>query len=443
MSSRDELKEAIAIFVDDYIDRELQYPEFEAVMDGFVPMPEFAAKTVNAVYLTINPHLKITSCVFFTVSFDPKGMIAAKWNVPLQQLAASAAKGPDLGAGPIALACYSQCPIPMQKQNLWDPVMEPGRNSFVLLKKAVAKNRLGLIFLEPEPDPEQEAENNNEKISSALEREYAKVMRTRLAHTLKAQRLHINTLKNQMSLKVDELKREHQQRLAAYHAEIESLKQANSQLQNKIKEQDKALDLKENKLQGIREYYEHKLDALKQNDGVQIEALEQGFEEQLNAHVKELKEQFQQQLDMKELEIFYRQQQEESLREELNKLRAENETLMEHDVSKMLKPLSKAGISFVAYQPGMGQVNLSLEDITEYVSDPVAFAAKQCGVPVETYKMWLDHYQSPYCNARNSEGEECGVGVKRVTHPADFHDGETNRCEAHRSIGGTQVAGRS
>lgn len=362
---------------------------------------------------------------------------------PCSSWPASAAKGPDLGAGPIALACYSQCPIPMQKQNLWDPVMEPGRNSFVLLKKAVAKNRLGLIFLEPEPDPEQEAENNNEKISSALEREYAKVMRTRLAHTLKAQRLHINTLKNQMSLKVDELKREHQQRLAAYHAEIESLKQANSQLQNKIKEQDKALDLKENKLQGIREYYEHKLDALKQNDGVQIEALEQGFEEQLNAHVKELKEQFQQQLDMKELEIFYRQQQEESLREELNKLRAENETLMEHDVSKMLKPLSKAGISFVAYQPGMGQVNLSLEDITEYVSDPVAFAAKQCGVPVETYKMWLDHYQSPYCNARNSEGEECGVGVKRVTHPADFHDGETNRCEAHRSIGGTQVAGRS
>ncbi|MBU2887152.1 hypothetical protein KO507_15395 [Gilvimarinus agarilyticus] len=442
MSNRDITKEAIAIFVDDFIDRELQYPEFEAVMDGFVPMPDFAGTTVNAVYLLINQDLKITGCVFFKVGFNTKGMIADKWNVPLQQLVNNAAKGPDLGANPIALACYSQCPIAMQQQSLWDPTMEPGRNSFVLLKKAVASNRLGLVFPEPESPSNSELNSGQIEFNERLEREYATAMRTRLAHTLKEQRLRINTLKSKMSLKIDALKREHQIRLADYQVQMRSLQEVNAQLQADIEAHKKELELKDSKVQGVREYYEHKLSAAQLNGGAQIEALESGFTQELDAQVAQVKEELQQQLDMKDMELFYRQQQEESLREELNTLRDEHESLLEHGSSKILVPLSKAGISFVVFQPGLGQITLPPDQVAEYMSAPAEFAADKCGVTVETYKLWLDHNHSPYCNAKNADGEECGAGVKRVANPTDFHNGETNRCDIHKSIGGNLNIGR-
>ncbi|MDO3385552.1 hypothetical protein QWI17_06850 [Gilvimarinus sp. SDUM040013] len=443
MSARDELKEAIAIFVDERVDRELQYPEFEAVMDGFVPMPDFAGKTVKAVYLLINRDFKLKACVFFKVDFDVNGMITAKWNVPLQQLATSAAKGPDLGAGPIALACYSQCSIPVQQGSLWDPVMEPGRNSFVLLKKSTAANKLGLVFPDIEDDSRLvNASVNDRELKDKLEREYAREMRTRLAHTLKEQRLRINTIKSQAALKLDGLKREHQDRLGKYQAEIRNLQESNLALQSQVDSLHKDLELKDTKVQGIREYFEHKLSSTKMDGGAQLEALEQGYSQELELRIAEVSEELQQQLDMKDMELFYRQQQEEALREELDKLRGEHEELVEHGATKILDPLTKAGISFVAYQPGLGQITLPPEEVANFVSSPLEFAADKCGVPIENYRLWLDHFQSPYCNAKDQDGEECGVGVKRVPEPTDFHDGETNRCDAHRSIGGGLVAGR-
>lgn len=443
MSSREDIQEAIAVFVNDQLDRELQYPEFEAVMDGFVPMPDFAGQTVNAVYTKINDQLKIVTCVFFNVEFDARGMIGAKWNVPLQSLADTASRGPDLGAGPIALACYSQCPIPIQQRNLWDPLMEPGRNSFVLLKRAAAANRLGLIF----PDKEEPAKatlgvDTNSELKDKIEREYAKTMRTRLAHTLKEQRLRINTLKSKMELKIESLKREHQERVSHYRAEADEYRIQLTELKSVVDKLEKELEFKESKMTGVKEYYEHKLSAARLDGGAQIEALEEGFAHEMDERLAEATEALQQQIDMKDMELFYRQQQEDSLKEELEKLREEHDGLMEHGAKKILEPLAKAGISFVAFQPGLGQVTLPPEEVSEYVSDPLVYTAEKCGVDTDTYRKWLDHYQSPYCNAKDKDGEECGEGVKRVTNPRDFHDGETNRCEVHRQLGANLVAGR-
>ena len=131
--------EAVYLFKDDQIARELLYPEFEAILDGFIPVPDFISASAKAVYVQINSNLCITGAVFFLLGFDAKGMVDRRWNVPLQQLVDSAGAGPDLGAGPIRLACYSQCPVEWHQKNLWDPLMHPGHNSFLLMKKSSFK----------------------------------------------------------------------------------------------------------------------------------------------------------------------------------------------------------------------------------------------------------------------------------------------------------------
>src|SRR5690606_25183244 len=99
--------EAVFLFQGDSVAREMLYREFEAILDGFVPVTEYAGGLAKAVYVQVNPDLMMSAAVFFILAFDDKGMIDRRWNVPLQQLAASAARGPDLGAGPIRLACFS------------------------------------------------------------------------------------------------------------------------------------------------------------------------------------------------------------------------------------------------------------------------------------------------------------------------------------------------
>ena len=110
--------EAVFLFDGDQISREMLYSEFEAILDGFIPVPDYAGRMAKAVYVRINSRLCITAAVFFVLEFDVKGMIDRRWNVPLQQLAEAAARGPDLGAGTIRLACFRQCPIVRQRKNL-------------------------------------------------------------------------------------------------------------------------------------------------------------------------------------------------------------------------------------------------------------------------------------------------------------------------------------
>ncbi|WP_339897981.1 hypothetical protein [uncultured Gilvimarinus sp.] len=432
--------EAVIVFADGRIDRQLQYPEFEAVMDGFVPMQEFSGCRAQAVYVRINSSFRITTCVFFYVDFDPKGMIVKRWNVPFQQLAEAASRGPDLGAGPIALACYSQCPVAWQKNNLWDPIMEPGRNSFVLMKKAVASNTLGLIFPEPDPEPEESgvggmaSELAASELKAALEREYAQAMRTRLAHTLKEQRLHINTVRSRMNLKLDELKRDHQERLGEYQQALEAQAQSLASAQAENAELQQQLAMQESRLNGLREYYQHKLNSAQLDEATQVRELEAEFDGRLEAALAEAREELQERLDMREVELYYRQQQEAAVREELELLRTEHESLLEQGATQILTPLQKAGINFVVFAPGVGQTTLPAAGVADYIANPDAYVAQLCGLSEPHYRLWLDHSKSPYCTATDAEGEECGVGVPRVLQPSDFHDGESNRCAEHRSI---------
>jgi hypothetical protein len=82
--------------------------------------------------------------VFFTFRVDEDGLANSNFNLPLRYLADNAGPGPDLGAGPIRLACRGQCPVPWHSVNMWEPVSDAETGSIELVQKIIWRNRLGL-----------------------------------------------------------------------------------------------------------------------------------------------------------------------------------------------------------------------------------------------------------------------------------------------------------
>lgn len=436
-----EQQEAVFLFQGDFIAREMLYTEFEAILDGFVPVTEYAGGLAKAVYVQVNPGLTISAAVFFILEFDEQGMIDRRWNVPLQQLIAAAARGPDLGAGPIRLACFSQCPIEWQRKNLWDPQMQPGCNSFVLMRKAIKENRLRLAFktpalTAPQPSPKQEQHN----LQKALHQRYSQALRDRVAQVIKEQRLRIATLVNLQKSKVATLQQEHQRRLEYYQEQLHAQQEKNSQFEERIEELKENLLLQEQKAAGIREYFTHKLQVAQNDENEQLQILQESFASELEARVGMATAELQEMLDMREVELFYRHQQENNLKEEIAHLRQKNQELVNQGGNQLLSKLNKAGINFVVFHPGAGHLTLALDDVARYLENPPAFAAASCGVSEQLYLAWLAHNNQPLCMATNTHGEACGKTVMRVATPGEFHEGESDRCAEHQVLGQPRMA---
>ncbi len=145
LQNKPQMVEAVMFFTDQKISKQMLYPEFEAVLDGMVNMPEFTDQQMQAVYVLINPRLLVRSLVFFYIDFDEKGAADPSWNIPLRHLAERAGRGPDLGAGPIRLACRSQSSVPWHQMHLWDPDLSPKHNHILMVRDAVKSNTLGVL----------------------------------------------------------------------------------------------------------------------------------------------------------------------------------------------------------------------------------------------------------------------------------------------------------
>jgi hypothetical protein len=138
------LTEAVVFFKDDSVAKEMFFSEFEAVLDDVVGITDFAGDEVQAAFVQIEDSLKILGAVFFTISFDTRGRVTGNWNIPLRHLLDHASYGPDLGAGPIKVACRSACPVAWYRRQLWDPDMASG-GTFQRMIAAAERNRLGII----------------------------------------------------------------------------------------------------------------------------------------------------------------------------------------------------------------------------------------------------------------------------------------------------------
>lgn len=435
--------EAVLLFSGNQIAREMLFPEFEAILDGFVPIPEFSGASVKGAYLVINPQLKVSAMALFLLDFDGKGLVDRRWNVPLQQMVSVAGKGPDMGAGAIRLACYSQCPIEWHQKKLWDPVMDQGSNTFALVKKSVEQNRMGLIFKKPavekapaySPTPTpQLSESQNIALQHKIHDHYNQELKTQIANLVKEQHLQLASLNSKQQETVQALEQEHQQRLSAYHEKIAALEAKVNDLENRNKSLKQNLEVQASKVEGIREYYSHKLEMAQKDESEQVRVVQENFalelEVKLQAATAELKEM----LEMRDVELFYRHQNESGLKEEIVKLKADLQSALLQSSEQLLAKLKKAGINFVVYHPGVGQVTIEPEDLGSYLENSVGYLARITGVGEGLYSMWFEHYQHPECTALLESGRKCGNHLVRIGSPLQFHAGESDRCEHHQGL---------
>jgi hypothetical protein len=432
--------EAVVLFSDNLITRELLYPEFEAILDGFVPVPDFKGATAKAVYLVINANLYITAAVFFLLDFDEKGMVDRRWNIPLQQLVEVSGKGPDMGAGAIRLACYSQCAIGWHQKKLWDPQMDPTNSSFAQLKKSVQNNRMGLIFKKPVQDRLTAAPvavpqgQSNVALEQKLHEHYSQELRNQMAGLIKEQRLRIATLHSKQQENIQKLQYEHQQRLQAYQEKIKELKALNLDLDVRNRSLKESFDVQASKVEGMREYFSHKLKAVQHDENSQIQALQDNFEIELAIKLQNATAELREMLDMREVELFYRHQNETALKEEVVKLKQDYQELLNNSGEQVLARLERAGVNFVVYHPGAGQFTIPMVDLSQYIENPINYVAKNSGVGERLYSNWFEHYQNPSCTGVDAHGHVCGKALVRIGSPIEFHEGESDRCEHHQVI---------
>lgn len=440
----DEHAEAVIFFDQGKISREMLYSEFEAILDGFIPIPEVASSTISAVFLRIDRELYIRAAVFFLIDFDAEGFADRRWNVPLEQLADNSAPGPDLGAGAISLACYSQCCIAWHQQQLWDPDMSPGNNHFTQLRKLIKRNRLAIVIKQPEKEAQSTSSESAldasavEVLGAEIRQQYEKELRLRVAQHLKEQRLRASTLISQHKQAMQALQLEHHKRLDGVNREYGNLKKLldeekklNEQLKETIKGQ-------ANKLEGMREYFEHKVQSAKIMETAQLDELRKNYQLEFEAKLESATTELKEQMQIRDIELMYRNEQIASRDEEVERLREEQQQLLSESGDQLLEKLQQQGINFVAYHPGVGHMTIPLTDMSVYLDDTQAYVADKCGVSTSLYRMWLEHYQSPVCQALTSNGDLCGDHLPRIEQPANFHSGESDRC-IHHQTSPTQV----
>jgi hypothetical protein len=296
--------------------KEMLFAEFEALLDGLVNMPEYADQQMRMAYLLINPRLLVRSAVFFYLDFDEKGGADTGWNIPLRHLADNAGRGPDLGAGPIRLACRSQCPVSWHQMHLWDPSLTPERNDLALLRDAVKRNHMGLLVDDDAPqllaagrlqmaaedhwyptDPQQqEAEQQAQAQAGKLAQE----QRVKAAQLIKQQRLRISSLAQQHEQELGKFRMASDELSQSLQAQLQSLQQALRQqegLNTSLKTQ---LTAQADEFQAGRELMIGQLRALEQHAQTEADILRGQFAAELQAKVAVAELECQEQLALRD-----------------------------------------------------------------------------------------------------------------------------------------------
>jgi hypothetical protein len=436
------------------ITREMLHAEFEAILDSFVPLQEYAGQEMKAIYVQISPQLKVVAAVYFLIGFDGAGNADRRWNIPLEQLAEQAEAGPNLGAGPIRLACRSQCPVSWHTQSLWDPNMASDPNDFVLLRDVVKRNKLGFKKIEPEvddtpapaPEPVKKLSVNPD-ISDAdksLSADLVQFLRKKLDEEhvaeredmAKKQRLLLAAQKTQFEDEINKLEEAHseelrtmQQKFQDYHKVLEDQKKQNEKLRQQLLAQEEVVA-------ETKALFEQKLAKDKEVGSGQLAAIKKDFANELQRKMDAAAREFKEVIAAKDMELMYRDDDKAALVAEVAKLNAEKARLISQGGEQFLHRLAENKVSFVAYHQGVGNINIDIESIGEYLSNPIAYVARSCKVTEQAYLQWLKHYDNPVCQSFSElKGELCGKPLKAVINPSQFVIGRSDRCPLHWSFG--------
>jgi hypothetical protein len=146
MTQADDFAEVVLLFEPDCcaINQEMHFSDFESLVEGSGLLEQYAASVVHAAFAVVGNALAVQGLVFFTFRVDEDGRVDPAFNLPLHYLIEMAGPGPDLGTGPIRLACRGKCPVPWHSVNLWEPVVDGEASAVQLAQKQIWRNRLAL-----------------------------------------------------------------------------------------------------------------------------------------------------------------------------------------------------------------------------------------------------------------------------------------------------------
>lgn len=432
-----EKAQAVLFFGSEGITKELLYPELEALLDGFVPIEEWADSIQKAVYVEFNSQFNVVAAVFFAMEFDAKGHVDASWNLPLADMARTASKGPDLGAGPIHLACAANCPVAYFAKWLWNPDMQAATSHFSLIKKALKRNRLGVHFKQTRVSDERsraEVDSDAQQLEMKLSKRYEKEFRDQMAQLLKDQRLRVAAMSSDKDDSLNQLRREYAQKLESVQMQLQQRDAALAESERRKHELKATIDGQVQKIEGLRDYFEHKLQRYQHGGHDVSSSLKAQYQAEADAKVAAAITELNELLKMKEVELTYRQDHEEQLQREIARLKEENKELLANGGDHLLEKLSRKGVNFVTYQPGAGHITIPLAEMSYFSENPTAFTAAYCGVSEHHYSMWLKHYQNPVCSATKADGQTCALELNRVVDPVHFVPGESDYCAEHSRL---------
>lgn len=446
---------AVLFFSGQSVVKEMLHPEFEAVLDNVVGLSDYSGQRVKAVYLQINGQLNITGAVFFCIEFNAEGEADKQWNIPFIHLLDNASTGPDMGAGPIKLACFSQCPVNWMAGQLWDPELGQQHNSFATLRDTISDNRLGLVQQDntAPPWPQPTANNTPAKneqgamieppmldaSSQVLAPGEQPIINGAMAEA--AHQDQMSTLLKAHQFQMSTLKAEQNQQLVNIHHHY---KEQLAQLQQQLQEGGDQLGLQQQQYQRLqelqqqqlaefteaREASEQKMLRARQGDSEKIAQLKHQFTIETRAAVSSAQAPLNELLAQAQLEELYRRDKNTALVAQIEQLQADKQRLFVEGGDQLLAKLVRSGIHFVAFQPGAGEMSIDIEQLSDYLEAPDVFAAKQCDCDLDRYRDWLSHYQAPICNEMAGDSR-CGKPVARVDMPSYFIGGETDRCSSH------------
>ncbi|MBP7958380.1 MAG: chromosome partitioning protein ParA, partial [Thiopseudomonas sp.] len=367
-------------------------------------------------------------------------------NIPLRHLAERAGRGPDLGAGPIRLACRSQSSVPWHQMHLWDPDLSPKQNHVLMVRDAVKYNTLGLLsddLYEPFVATEQLKIASEERWESAsqmdanaaeLEREKDQEQRHKAAQIIKQQRLRISGLEAQHEEQLAKLRVQYQSELGVQQQGQLKLQQQLQQQESLNAELKQQLTQQADNLNALRADLQARLRAFEQHEREAVESLRVQFEHELQARIAVAVVEYKEQVAIRDVELAYKAEQEQQLENELEQLKKQLQDQAGQSGEQILERLSRSGMVFVACHPGVGHITIPLQDMALYQQKPMQYVAKKCAVTEDQYMRWLTHYEKPMCSAMLNEHTPCGLPLARENLPGSFVEGQSNRCSKHKKI---------
>lgn len=427
-SRREDSASAIFFFSDTGIAKELLYTEFEALLEGFTPETEWAGRDAKAAYLELSPDLSLKSAVFFLVAFDSEGWVEASWNMPLVNLARMAKPLAGDDSPRVMTAANVDCQDYIDL--LWTPDLSLDSEVLDSIRNALAVNRLGLSKKVTDEVPAAE----NSVVDAAVSHEpLSGAMESQLAHLLQSQMAGAKGVAHTLA-ELEQVKEEYEAKLAALSNDLAEKVQQYQSAKAQVELLEAQLDSKDRRLSELKKYYELKLEKTKGEESDYIKALRIHYEKESSEQITNAKLEYKELLNWREVELMYRAERESQLHEEIAKLRLQNSELGQADADNLLQTLSEKGISFMAYQVGLGHISIPVDDIPLYLANPVGFVAAYCNVTQAVYLDWLAHYHAPVCRVTIDSGEPCGMDVERIDTPELFMVGVSDCCAKHRNM---------